>query len=174
MSEMFTVGKIVNTHGVKGEIKVMPTTDDPSRFKKFKSIYVEGRKGLVTYEIEAVRFHKGCVLLKFKGIDDMDAALLLKGIYLNIDRKDGVPLGKDEYYISDLYDMEVYTEEDDRYLGKLIDIIETGSNDVYVLRPADRPKDLLIPAIKQVVKGVDVANKKMTVQLLEGLEELCE
>ena len=172
MNEMFTVGKIVNTHGVKGEVKVMPTTDDPSRFKKFKSVYVM-RKTMTTYEIETVRFHKGCVLIKFKGIDDMDAAELLRGSEIKIDRKDGVPLGKDEYYISDLYDMEVYTEEE-RFLGKIVDIIETGSNDVYVLKKADRPKDLLIPAIKQVIKNVDVAGKKMTVHLLEGLEELCE
>lgn len=172
MNEMFTVGKIVNTHGVKGEVKVMPTTDDPSRFKKFKSVYVM-RKTMTTYEIETVRFHKGCVLIKFKGIDDMDAAELLRGSEIKIDRKDGVPLGKDEYYISDLYDMEVYTEEE-RFLGKIVDIIETGSNDVYVLKKAGRQKDLLIPAIKQVIKNVDVAGKKMTVHLLEGLEELCE
>jgi len=169
---MFTVGKIVNTHGVKGEVKVIPTTDDPGRFKKFKSVYVM-RKTMTTYEIESVRFHKGCVLIKFKGIDDMDAAELLRGSEIKIDRKDGVPLGKDEYYISDLYDMEVYTEEE-RYLGKIVDIIETGSNDVYVLNKSDRVKDLLIPAIKQVIKKVDVAGRKMTVHLLEGLEELCE
>lgn len=172
MSEMFTVGKIVNTHGVKGEMKVMPTTDDPSRFSKFKSVYVE-RKTMTSYEVENVRFHKGCVLLKLKGIDDMTAAELLKGSNIKIDRKDGVPLGKDEYYISDLYGMKVYTEEE-RFLGELVDIIVTGSNDVYVLKKSDRPKDLLIPAIKQVVKVVDVENKKMTVHLLEGLEELCE
>ena len=173
MNEMFTVGRIVNTHGVKGEIKVIPTTEDPKRFKKLKSIFVEGRKGMITYEIEGVRYHKDFVLLKLKGINDMDAAELLKGSTLKIDRKDSLPLKKDEYYISDLFGLEVYTEEE-RYLGTLVDIIETGSNDVYVVNKEDREKDLLLPAIKQVIKGVDIENKKMTVHLLEGLEELCE
>lgn len=173
MNEMFTVGRIVNTHGVKGEIKVIPTTEDPKRFKKLKSIFVEGRKGMITYEIEGVRYHKDFVLLKLQGINDMDAAELLKGSILKIDRKDSLPLKKDEYYISDLFGLEVYTEEE-RYLGTLVDIIETGSNDVYVVNKEDREKDLLLPAIKQVIKGVDIENKKMTVHLLEGLEELCE
>lgn len=173
MNEMFTVGRIVNTHGVKGEIKVIPTTEDPKRFKKLKSIFVEGRKGMTTYEIEGVRYHKDFVLLKLQGINDMDAAELLKGSILKIDRKDSLPLKKDEYYISDLFGLEVYTEEE-RYLGTLVDIIETGSNDVYVVNKEDREKDLLLPAIKQVIKGVDIENKKMTVHLLEGLEELCE
>lgn len=172
MSEMFSIGKIVNTHGVKGEIKVLPTTDDPKRFKKLKSIYVENRNSQV-YEIESVRFHKECVLLKLKGIDSMDDGEKLKGSIIKIDRKDSLPLGKDEYYISDLYGMQVYTEEE-RFLGELVDIIETGSNDVYIIKKSDRPKDLLIPAIKQVVKTVDVENKKMIVHLLEGLEALCE
>lgn len=172
MNEMFTVGRIVNTHGVKGEIKVMPTTDDPKRFKKLKSIFVE-RKTMETYEIESVRYHKDFVLLKLKGIEDMNAAELLKGSVIKINRKDSLPLKKDEYYISDLFGLQVYTEED-RFLGELVDIIETGSNDVYVVRKEDREKDLLLPAIKQVIKGVELETKKMTVHLLEGLEELCE
>ena len=171
---MFVIGKIVNTHGIKGELKVMPITDDPKRFEKLKSIYVEQRKDIKTYNIESVRYHKGCVLLKLEGINDMNAAELLKGSSIKIDRKDSLPLAKDEYYISDLYDLEVYTEEDERFLGKIVDIISTGSNDVYVLRKADRPKDLLIPAIKQVVKEVAIESGKMYVHLLEGLEELCE
>lgn len=172
MNEMFTVGKIVNTHGVKGEIKVIPTTDDPKRFKKLKNIFVE-RKKLETYEIENVRYHKNFVLLKLKGIEDINTAELLKGSVIKIDRKDSLPLKKDEYYISDLFGLQVYTEEE-RFLGELMDIIETGSNDVYVVKKEDREKDLLLPAIKQVIKGVDLESKKMIVHLLEGLEELCE
>ena len=173
MNEMFTVGKIVNTHGVKGELKIVPTTEDPKRFAKLKSIFVEGRKGMIAYEIEGVRYHKDFVLLKLKGIEDMTEAELLKGSLLKIDRKDSLPLKKDEYYISDLFGMEVYTEEE-RFLGTLVDIIETGSNDVYVVKKEDREKDLLLPAIKQVIKEVNVPNKRMIVHLLEGLEELCE
>ena len=173
MNEMFTVGKIVNTHGVKGELKIVPTTEDPKRFAKLKSIFVEERKGITSYEIEGVRYHKEFVLLKLKGIDDMNKAELLKGSSLKIDRKDSLPLKKDEYYISDLLGMEVYTEEE-RFLGVLVDIIETGSNDVYVVKRVDREKDLLLPAIKQVIKEVNVLDKRMVVHLLEGLEELCE
>lgn len=171
METMFTVGKIVNTHGVKGELKIVPTTDDPKRFKKLKDIYVE-RKELKKYNIEAVRFHKDFVLLKLEGIDDMNAAELLKGSTLKIDRKDSLPLKKDEYYISDLYDLGVYTEEDARYLGDIVDIIYTGSNDVYVVKNPETKKELLLPAIKQVVKVVDIEAGKMIVHLLEGLEDL--
>ena len=173
MDEMFTVGKIVNTHGVKGEVKVMPSTEDPRRFEKLKAIYVVQKKGMTTYEIQGVRYHKGFVLLKFKGVEDMNAAELLKGSLLKIERKDSLPLKKDEYYISDLFGLQVYTEEE-RYLGELVDIIETGSNDVYVIKKEDREKDLLLPAIKQVIKVVDIEGKRMSVHLLEGLEELCE
>lgn len=173
MNEMFVVGKIVNTHGVKGELKVMPSTDDPTRFEKLKEIYVE-RKKIESYEIESVRYHKGMVLLKLKGVTDMTAAELFKGALLKIDRKDSLPLAEDEYYIADLYGMEVYTCEEERYLGEIVDVIYTGSNDVYAVRKPDRAKDLLLPAIKQVVKKVDVSQNKMHVTLLEGLEELCE
>ena len=172
MNTMFTVGRIVNTHGVKGELKVMPTTDDPKRFEKLKSIFVE-RRTMESYEIQSVRYHKDFILLKLKGIEDMNAAELLKGSVLKIDRKDSLPLKKDEYYISDLFGLKVFTEEE-RYLGELVDIIETGSNDVYVVKKEDREKDLLLPAIKQVIKNVDIEEQKMIVHLLEGLEELCE
>lgn len=172
MNTMFSIGRIVNTHGVKGELKVMPTTDEPKRFEKLKSVFVE-RKTMESYEIQSVRYHKDFVLLKLKGIEDMNAAELLKGSVLKIDRKDSLPLKKDEYYISDLFGLKVFTEEE-RYLGELIDIIETGSNDVYVVKKEDREKDLLLPAIKQVIKNVDIEEQKMIVHLLEGLEELCE
>lgn len=173
MNEMFIVGKIVNTHGVKGELKVMPSTDDPTRFEQLKEIYVE-RKKLESYEIQSVRYHKGMVLLKLKGIDDMTTAELFKGALLKIDRKDSLPLEEDEYYIADLYGMQVYTYDEERYLGEIVDVIYTGSNDVYAVKKEDRAKDLLLPAIKQVIKSVDVKQNRMHVTLLEGLEELCE
>lgn len=167
---MFTIGKIVNTHGIKGELKIMPTTDEPKRFSKLKQILIDRSKLLTPYDIESVRYHKNFVLLKLKGIDDINLAEQLKGSTIKIDRKDSLPLGRDEYYISDLYGLEVYTEEE-RYLGKLIDIITTGSNDVYVVKNPENPKELLLPAIKQVIKKVDLENQKMIVHLLEGLEE---
>lgn len=170
MENMFTVGKIVNTHGLKGEVKVVPTTDDPKRFGKLKEIYIEQRER-VLYKVESVRYHKNFVLIKFEGIDTIEAAELFKNASLKIDRKDSLPLADDEYYMSDLYNIEVETEEG-RMLGELIDIIYTGSNDVYVIKNKDTQKELLIPAIKQVIKKVDLEQKRMVVKLLEGLEDL--
>ena len=173
MNDMFNVGKIVNTHGIKGELKVMPTTEDPKRFEMLKEIYVE-RRTMETFKIDSVRYHKGMVLLKLKGVEDMTTAELFKGAVLKIDRKDSLPLEEDEYYVSDLFGVEVYTKEEDRYLGKIVDVIYTGSNDVYEIKKEDRQKNLLIPAIKQVINSVSIGENKMVVTLLEGLEELCE
>lgn len=170
MKEMFTIGKISNTHGVKGELRVIPSTDDITRFERLKSIYVVS-KDVNEYEIETVRYHKNYILLKLKGIDNMSDAELLKNTLIKIERKDTLPLGKDEYYIKDLMDIEVMTEEG-RNLGKIVDIIVTGSNDVYVIDSKETSKQMLIPAIKEVIKKVDIENRQMVVKLLEGLEDL--
>lgn len=170
VEKMFTVGKIVNTHGIKGEVKVIPTTDDPKRFEKLKEIYIQ-RKDMCTFKIESVRYHKKFVLIKFEGINTLNEAELLKNAVLKINRGDSLPLNKDEYYISDLYGMDVVTLEG-RKLGQLTEIIYTGSNDVYVIKNEETKKELLIPAIKQVIKEIDLEEKIMRVVLLEGLEEL--
>lgn len=167
MEQMFTIGKIVNTHGVKGEVRVLPSTDDVKRFGKLKEVKVENRT-MTTYEIETVRYHKNFVLLKFKGIDTMNEAELLKNSLLKIDRKDALPLKKDEYYQCDLYGLRVVTDTG-RDLGKLTDILMTGSNDVYVVR--NEEKEILIPAIKQCILKVDLEVGEMLVHLLEGLED---
>lgn len=167
MEQMFTIGKIVNTHGVKGEVRVLPSTDDVKRFGKLKEVKVENRT-MTTYEIETVRYHKNFVLLKFKGIDTMNEAELLKNSLLKIDRKDALPLKKDEYYQCDLYGLRVMTDIG-RDLGKLTDILMTGSNDVYVVR--NEEKEILIPAIKQCILKVDLEAGEMLVHLLEGLED---
>lgn len=167
MEQMLTIGKIVNTHGVKGEVRVLPSTDDIKRFEKLKEILVQSRTESIK-EIETVRYHKNFVLLKFKGIDNMDDAELLKNSILKINRKDALPLQKDEYYQCDLYGLKVVTEEG-RDLGKLVDILVTGSNDVYVVRNLE--KEILIPAIKQCILKVDLEKGEILVHLLEGLED---
>ena len=167
MEQMFTIGKIVNTHGVKGEVRVLPSTDDIKRFGKLKEVKVENRTS-TTYEIETVRYHKNFVLLKFKGINTMDEAEVLKNSLLKINRKDALPLQKDEYYQCDLYGLKVVTDTG-RDLGKLTDILVTGSNDVYVVR--NDQKEILIPAIKQCILNVDLEAGEMLVHLLEGLED---
>lgn len=168
MEEMFTIGKIVNTHGVKGEMRVVPSTFDIKRFEKLKEVYVQ-QKSLISYKLSGVRYHKNFVLIRLEGIDTMEQAERLKNATLKINRTDSLPLEENEYYLCDLYDLEVNTDEG-RYLGKLVDIIETGSNDVYVIRHEETQKEILIPAIKQCILSVNLEERKMLVHLLEGLE----
>ncbi len=167
MESLMEIGQIVNTYGIKGFVKVQPFTDDISRFEDLKSIYLQTKQGLETFEIEEVKYHKHMVLLKLKGIDDINIAEKYRNCYLKIDRKDAVTLPEDTYFIVDLLDMEVVTDEGE-ILGKITDVYPTGSNDIYVVKN-EEGKQILLPAIGQVVKQVDLPNKKMTVHLLEGL-----
>lgn len=167
MENYFVIGNIVNTQGIKGEVRVMPTVDDVSRFELLEHIFVDRKGNIKEYEIENVRFHKQFVLLKLKGIDDMTTAEPLKGTVVKITEDMAVPCEEDEYYIRDLYDMEVVTVEGEK-LGIITDIIFTGANDVYAVKNEDG-KEILIPAIKDCIIDVDVENNTMTVKLLGGL-----
>lgn len=167
MKELMEIGQIVNTYGIKGFLKVVPYTNDITRFEDLTSIYVETKKALESFDIEEVKYSKDLVLLKFKGIDDINLAQKYKNCYLKIDRKDAVKLPEDTYFIVDLLDMQVYTDEGED-LGKIIDVYPTGSNDIYVVKN-EEGKQVLLPAIGDVIKSVDVANKKMVVHLLDGL-----
>lgn len=167
MENYFVVGNIVNTQGIKGEVRVMPTVDDVSRFKLLDHIFVDRKGSIKEYQIENVRFHKQFVLLKLKGVDDMTTAETLKGTVVKITEDMAVPCEEDEYYIKDLYDMEVVTDEGEK-LGVITDVIFTGANDVYAVTD-DEGKEILIPAIKDCIINVDVENNIMTVKLLEGL-----
>lgn len=166
MIEYFVIGKIVNTQGIKGEVRVMPSTDDINRFKKLKEVLVCQKGKNETYKIESIRFHKQFVLIKFENVNTMNDAELLKNSEIKIHKDLAIPCGKDEYYISDLYGMKVISDEGEE-LGILQDIIVTGANDVYVVK--NEESEILIPAIKQCILKVDVANKIMEVHLLEGL-----
>ena len=167
MERYFVVGNIVNTQGIKGEIRIMPTVDNVDRFFDFDKIFVERKGNLKEYEIENVRLHKKFVLLKLKGVDDMTSAEALKGAVAKITEDMTEPCKEDEYYIRDIYDMEAFTDEGE-FLGIITDIIFTGANDVYVVSKKGE-SDILIPAIKDCILEVDVENKKMKVKLLEGL-----
>lgn len=166
MENYFVIGKIVNTQGLKGELRVVPTTDDISRFELLDSVYVDKKGAISEFEIESVRYHKQFVLLKFKGVDDMTAAEKLKTCEVKITEDMALPLEENEYYIRDLYSMEVFTDEGER-LGVISDIIFTGANDVYVIK--NEESQILIPAIKQCILNVDAESNKMIVHLLEGL-----
>lgn len=166
MDNFFTIGKIVNTQGIKGEMRVIPQTDDITRFELLKTIFVETRNKTEEFEIQSVRYHKQFVLLKLKNIDDMTTAEKYKNAIIKITEDEALPCGKNEYYIRDLYDMNVITDMGEE-LGKIVDIIFTGANDVYVVKKEDT--QILIPAIKQCILNVDIEEKKMEVHLLEGL-----
>ena len=145
MEQLFRVGMITSTHGVRGEVKVFPTTDDSARFKRLRSVLLDTGKDLLTLEIQSVKFFKQFVILKFKGIDNINDVEQYKGCSLHVERKDAVPLEDDEYFIADMIGMEVYTEDGERF-GVLKDVIRTGANDVYIV---DAPEhgEVLLPAI---------------------------
>ena len=167
MNDFLEIGQIVNSYGIKGFFKVVPFTDDITRFDDLETIYIEKNKQLEKKIIEEVKYHKNLVLLKIKGIDDINDTEQYKNCILKIERKDAVELPEDTYFITDLIGIEVY-DEDEKLLGNLIDIFPTGSNDVYVVKD-ELGKQILLPAIGEVIKKVDVANKKMIVKLIPGL-----
>ncbi len=169
MNDILQVGAVTSTHGLVGEVKVFPTTDDVKRFKKLKHVLLDTGKELLPLEIAQVKFFKQMVILKFKGYDKIENVMGFKGKKLFVERKDAVKLKKDEYFIADLIGMKVYTE-DEQYLGMLNDVLATGANDVYEVR-MENGKDVLIPAIHQCILNVDVENGTMKVHLLEGLLE---
>ena len=167
MEQTLRVGVITSTHGVRGEVKVFPTTDDAKRFKKLKHVMIDTGKELKPMEIEQVKFFKNMVIVKFKGFDNINDIEIYKNKDILITREDAVPLGPDENFIVDLIGLKVATDEGEE-LGTLKDVLQTGANDVYVVSK-DGAKDLLIPAIHACIQNVDVAAGQMEVHLLPGL-----
>ena len=169
MNNILQVGAVTSTHGLAGEVKVFPTTDDPKRFKKLKQVLLDTGKDMLPLGVEHVKFFKNMVILKFKGYDRIEDIMGFKGKNLYVTRENAVRLKKDEYFIADLIGMKLYTE-DEAYLGELTEVITTGANDVYTVR-MENGKDVLIPAIGQCILNVDVEHETMQVHLLEGLLE---
>ena len=167
MEDLLQVGIITQTHGIRGEVKVFPTTDDAKRFKRLKEVLLDTGKEKLTLEIEGVKFFKKLVILKFKGYDNINDIERYKGKSLYVTRENAVKLKKDEYFIADLIGLEVFDEED-KLLGVLTNVIETGANDVYAVGLADG-KELLLPAIKQCILAVDMEARRMKVHVMDGL-----
>ena len=167
MEKFLKVGVITTTHGVRGEVKVYPTTDDAERFLDLDYVLLDTGREKLQLEIENVKFFKNLAILKFKGIDNINEIERYKGKELWIPREEGQELGEDEYYIADLIGMEVVLEDGSRF-GTLKDVMETGANDVYIVTTVDG-KEVLLPAIADCIREVDPQENRMTVHLLKGL-----
>ena len=166
MEQYLKVGVISSTHGIRGEVKVFPTTDSPERFETLKNVILETGKQQIPLEIAGIKYFKQFVIVKFKGIDNINDIEKYRGMELYVSREDAVELEDDEFYIADLIGMKVVTEDGD--LGVLKDIMETGANDVYII-DTEKYGELLLPAIHDCILDVDVENNVMTVHLLDGL-----
>ena len=166
--KLIAIGHIVTTRGIKGELKVLPLTDYPERFKGQQRVYLTKDDTVATVEIENTRYHRGMAIVKFKGYDTIGESEKLKGMSLEVDEADAVKLPSGVYFIHDIVGLKVYSEEEE-YLGEVVEVMTTAGNDVYVVE-GDRG-EILIPAIHEVVLNMDVATGKMIVRPMEGLIE---
>ncbi len=167
MEDFLYIARVVKPHGVNGEIKVFPTTDDISRFKRLKGVYISVDDNIKYYEIKGVKYVSKYVVLKLEGINSMeDAYPLIKGV-IQVSRKDAIALEEGEFFHSDLIGLNVTSDQGEN-LGVLTNIIQTGSNDVYVVQ-MDSGKELLLPAIKECVLEINVKDNSMKVHVMEGL-----
>jgi len=160
------VGQIVNSYGIKGFVKVVPLVDNNNQFNDFKILYVKFKNNFKELVIEEIKFSKNLILIKFKGIDTIEDAETLRNLYLNAKRED-IKLEEGAYFIVDLIGLDVYTENGEK-LGILSDVLKPGANDVYVVRTSNQ-KEILLPVIPDVIKKVDMNEKKVIVELLKGL-----
>lgn len=167
MEKLLQVGVITSTHGIRGEVKVFPTTDDPKRFKKLKQVILDTGKEKRDLEVESVKFFKQFVILKFKGIDNINEVERYKRCPLLVTRDHAVPLQEDEYFIADMIGMQVVTE-DGAVFGTLKDVIETGANDVYIIESSEHG-EVLVPAIKECILDINIEEQKMQIHLMNGL-----
>lgn len=170
MEDLLQVGVITTTHGVRGEVKVFPTTDDAARFKKLKQVILDTGKEKIELEIAGVKFFKNLVILKFKGIDDINDVEKYRKKSLYVTRENAVKLKKDEYFIADLIGLKVSSDEGED-LGTINDVLQTGANDVYVIKK-EGAEELLVPAIKECVKNVDIEGGTMELHLIPGLRDI--
>ena len=167
MQEYLEIGQIVNTHGLKGHVKIVPLTDDIHRFEELKKIYIAFRKELIECNIQDIKYVKNMVILKFTEFDNINDVEKFKGSYLKIKREDAKKLPKNTYFIADLIGLNVYDQNEVK-IGILEDIFKTGSNDVYVVK-TDDGKQILLPAISKVIKKIDIEQGKIIVDISEGV-----
>lgn len=167
MEELLKVGVITSTHGIRGEVKVYPTTDDLQRFTYLEDCILDTGTRKLPMKVEGCKFFKKQAILKFQGYNDINEVEPFRNASLWVTRENAVPLEEGEFYLADIMNAKVY-EEDGTYLGILTDIMETGANDVYVVQ-LESGKELLLPAIPQCIIEVDVEEPKLTVRLMKGM-----
>lgn len=167
MEDLLQAGVITTTHGIRGEVKVFPTTDDVHRFEDLDSVLLDTGREYIELEIENVKYFKQYAILKFKGINNINDIEKYKGRSLYVTRDQAIPLDEDEYYIADLIGLDVYLENGEKF-GILKDVMETGANDVYIVE-TEEGKEVLIPAIHECVLDIDVEENRMEIHLMDGL-----
>ena len=167
MEELFRVGVISNTHGIRGEVKVYPTTDNVRRFDDLKEVILDTGKEQLILHVTSVKYFKNMVILKFKEFDNINDIIPYKGMDLLVTRENAIPLEEGEYYIADIIGSKVITDED-KVLGTLTDVLQTGANDVYVVKTKDG-KEVLLPSIEECILDRDIENKIVKVHIMKGL-----
>lgn len=167
MEELFRVGVISNTHGIRGEVKVYPTTDNVRRFDDLKKVILDTGKEQLILHVTSVKYFKNMVILKFKEFDNINDIIPYKGMDLLVTRENAIPLEEGEYYIADIIGSKVITDED-KILGTLTDVLQTGANDVYVVKTKDG-KEVLLPSIEECILDRDIENKIVKVHIMKGL-----
>lgn len=169
MTDRFQVGVIASTHGLHGEVNVFPTTENPNRFKKLKKVTLHTKRGEeIELDVQSAKFFKKFVIVKFKQFNDINEVEKLKGCELTIERKDAIKLQPGEYYCADLIGLTIVDEEG-TVLGTLVDVIQTGANDVYEMKREDGEENVYIPAIKDCILDIDIENKQIKIHVIPGL-----
>lgn len=159
MKDFLAVGQIINTHGLKGEVKVYPLTDDIRRFRKLKEVHIDGNAVKVLW----CKLQADKVILKLEGIESIEQALKYKNKYVEVKREDAVELSEGEFFIADLIGCKV-VDENSVEVGKVFDVIQTPSNDVYWVKGST---EVLVPALKNIVTNIDIENRMITIKPLE-------
>ena len=165
--EFIIIGKVVSTQGNKGEVNVLPLTDSTDRFKNLATVFLRSDNSQTILNIEEARIKKDKIILKLKDIENIKEAKTIVGSFLEVERKNAVKLPKNTYFIFEIIGLEVYTENN-VFLGKVENVISTGSNDVYIVKGKNK-KELFIPAIREVVKNVSLEKKRITINMIDGL-----
>jgi len=165
--EFIIIGKVVSTQGNKGEVKVLPLTDSTDRFKNLITIFLKNNNSRTALNIEKIRIKEDMVILKLKDIENIEDAKMIVGSFLEVERENAIKLPKSTYFVFEIIGLEVY-DETNIFLGKVENVISTGSNDVYIVKSKNK-EGLYIPAIREIVKNIDLEKKRISIKMVDGL-----